>query len=286
MIELRCSALPHPKPGIYPGISFADYRLIEAVNNSTLKEFLRTPAHARWAMTHPERDSVALRTGDAAHVAILEPKRFEAQYIKSPKFDRRTNAGRLASDEWTAKHGDKAALLPGEWDIACAMRDAAWEHPIASALLGGEGRNELTVIWRDKESDILCKGRIDRFTKYDGWSTVVDLKTARDGSVDGFAKACADYRYHQQAAFYMDGLSAIAPMSRRFIFVVVENEPPHCVSVMELDESAIEEGRAAYRRAISMYADGMATGEWPGYPVGIEGFDIPKWAYRYTEPPK
>jgi exodeoxyribonuclease VIII len=272
--------------GVHRGISFPAYLAIEAVNNTTLKLFDRTPAHAHWDMTHPKDDTAALRMGDACHVAILEPERFEREYVLAPKFDRRTNKGKADATAWAEEHPDQAALLPDEWEMATAMRDAVHLHSIASALLGGPGQNEMTAIWKDEPTGLLCKGRIDRLTSYQDGTTVVDVKTARDGSVDGFSKACADYQYHQQAAFYLDGLNVIAPHPRRFIHLVVENTPPHCVSVLELDDTAIEEGRRCYRRALDLYAECTRTGVWPGYPVGIEGFDIPKWAYRLGPAPK
>ena len=273
--------------GIHAGISFVQYQGIDAVNNSLLKMFRQTPAHAHYKMTHPEEDTESLRLGDAVHVAILEPARFEREYIKSPKFDKRSNAGKAAAAEWIEKHGDQAAILPDEWDWACAMRDSVWAHPLASELLKGAGQNEMTALWIDKETGLLCKARPDRFTNYRGWSVILDIKTTSDPATpEGFGRACAKYLYHWQAAFYLDGLNTLAAHKRRWIHLVVEKEPPYCIALMELDDSALEEGRQQYRRALALYAECMKKNEWLGYPVGVEGMDIPRWAYELTCPPK
>ena len=271
-------------PGIHAGITFDDYCHIEALNHSTLKLWDKTPAHARYAMTHPQETTTSLRMGDACHVAVLEPKRFKKEYARSPKFDMRTNKGKAAAAAWASEYPEYAALLPTEYDAACGMRDSVWAHPLASEMLKGKGQNELTVIWVDADSGLLCKGRIDRLTSYMGWTIVLDLKTALDASIDQFARACVKYGYHSQAAFYLDGLNALAAHERRFIYLVVENQPPYLVRLLELDDSAIAEGRARYRAAVQTYKVSMDSGEYPAYPVGIEGFDLPSWGYQFTNP--
>ncbi len=272
------------KPGLHAGIPFIQYLDVDAMNNSTLKLFNRTAAHGHYDMTHPPPDKAAFRTGDATHVAILEPERFEKEYVRAPKFDRRTNKGNAAAAKWAEDHPHHVSLLTSEWDLACGMRDSVWSHPLARDLLAGKGANELTVVWNDPDTAILCKGRIDRLTSYRDWTMAVDIKTTRSVEDFSWRSDCAKYGYHQQAAFYLDGLDALAPHKRRFIHVAVEKESPHCVRVFELDDSAIEEGRRKYRRALEMYAEGLKSGEWPGYDVGIEGVDIPRWAYELGEP--
>lgn len=270
--------------GIHEDITFDDYLRIDALNHSTLKLWGRTPAHARYDMTHPQETTKSLRMGDACHVAVLDPERFTREYARSPTFDMRTNKGKAAAATWASEYPDYAALLPAEYDCACGMRDSIWAHPLASEMLKGKGHNELTIIWVDPESGLLCKGRIDRLTSYMGWTVVIDLKTAKDASIDGFAKACVNYRYHSQAAFYLDGLNVLAAHERRFIHLVIENQPPYLARLMELDESAIEEGRARCRAAMEAYKACVDSGEYPEYPVGIEGFDLPAWAYQFTNP--
>jgi len=272
--------------GIHAGISFVDYLALDAVNNTTLKLFRRTPAHARYAMTHPEEDTAALRTGEACHAAILEPALFAERYVRAPRFDKRTNKGKSDAAAWAADHAFQSPLLPDEWDMAAAMRDAVWAHPLARELLTGKGQNEMTAIWLDEPTGLLCKARVDRFTSYDGWSAVVDIKTARDAGERGFAKACAEFFYHQQTAYYLDGLNALAPHKRRFLHLVIEKEAPHCVIIYELDDPAIEEGRRQYRRALTTLAECREKNDWPGYPVGIYGLDIPHWSYELGAPPK
>ncbi len=274
-------------PGIYPDVAFADYMRIEALNNSYLKKFYgKTDAHVYWESTHPDEDKPAFRIGDACHVAVLEPGRFERDYVRSPKFDRRTTKGKAAAAEWELKHQDKMSLLPAEYDMASAMRDSAWNDPNAVDLLKGKGRNEQTVIWKDADSGELCKGRMDRFADWHGWSVVIDIKTAQCIDDYAFGKAIQDFRYHQQAAFYLDGLDALALHTRRFFIIALEKKPPYLVKTFEIDDSAINEGRAHYREAIGRHVSCTETRVWAGYLPGVHPIDIPRWGYQLTSAPQ
>ncbi len=285
-----------PAPGIYEGIPFADYLAIDAANDSTLKLFAHAPAEARHEMTHTKKQTKVFRIGDAVHVAVLEPKRFEREYCKPPKFNMRTNKGKAQAAEWAEKYGDYVSLLPDEWELVTGIRDAAWSHPLARQLLGGDGRNELTVVWNDEPTGLLCKGRVDRLTEFMGNAMVIDLKTCKgsdpkngkagEASVGEFPNVCARYRYYQKAAFYLDGLNALKPFDRWFIFMALEKKPPYLIAHLGLDDSDIAEGRARYRAALTAYAAAKESGEYPGYPVGIEWITMPRWAYEYTTPPR
>ena len=52
-----------------------EYRAIHAINQSTLKAMLLSPAHYRFCLDHSEeRSTPALRLGRAVHCRILTPQ--------------------------------------------------------------------------------------------------------------------------------------------------------------------------------------------------------------------
>src|SRR5438093_3049537 len=106
------------KPGIYDGVSQAVYQSWSAVNHSRLKLFARTAAHARYAMEFPPAPTAALNIGDGCHAAVLEPARFEAEFVGAPKVDRRTKDGKLAWQEFEAANQGKL-ILPAEDYALC-----------------------------------------------------------------------------------------------------------------------------------------------------------------------
>ena len=114
----------------------------------------------------------------------------------------------------------------------------------------------------------------------DGQHWIVDLKTTgTTASPDRFGASAASYGYHLQAAFYLDGYEQITGHRARFLNVLVETAAPHFVAVVELDDEALDVGRAKYRDALDIYARCRESGDWPGYtPTFTEVVSLPRWA--------
>jgi hypothetical protein len=265
-----------PKPGLHRDVTYDEYAQWSAVRASDLKLFARTPAHARYAMTHPEQTS-AMILGNATHCAILEGAAFDARYVAAPKLDRRTNAGKAAWAAFLEENGDRIALDADEYETCQAMRAAVAEHPLATAVLSAPGFTEVSLVWADEREPLHGKARLDRFCTWDGYSTIVDIKTARDASARGFARDAANMSYHVQAAHYLAGADALSPVARRFIFLVVEKEPPNCVALYELDQDFLAAGRAARESALTAYLNAKQSGVWPGYPMKVGTLYAPPW---------
>jgi len=105
----------------------------------------------------------------------------------------------------------------------------------------------------------------------------VDLKSTQDAS-EHFAKSCANYGYHRQAAMYLDGLRTLGLDAEHFIFVAAEKAPPYAVGVYELDYDAIERGRDLYRADLELLARCMERDEWPAYSPELVTLSLPRWA--------
>ncbi len=194
-------------------------------------------------------------------------------------------------DDARAAHAEQAAgkmiLAADELEKAKAIRDSVMSHPKAGALFSsGSGQAELSVYWTDRETGILCRCRPD-FFRNDG--VVVDLKTALDASLDGFERSVEKWRYHVQAAFYLDGIRAARAAGaditepQGFIFVAVEKTAPFAVGVYHIDAQAIEIGRRKYREDLTKYAECVSTGKWPAYSDKIESISLPAWVLRREE---
>jgi hypothetical protein len=298
-VEQPTPAAPAPPPvpgptadvedGIHPGIDFPTYWSWPRMHHSDLVEFNRSAAHARQAMEHPDVPTPALELGHAVHAAILEPARFAAEFVCGPLIDgrrpdRRTTIGKDAWKRAEAEAGGRELLDVDDWTACTNMRDAVWSHPYARRLLSARGVNEVGMAWTDKPRDVKLKGRLDRFTVLpDGWPAIVDLKTAADGSQRAFERAIADYKYHQQAALYVDGAYELQPVHRRYVFIVVEKAPPFVVAVYELGDDSIDQGRFEYSRNLDTLVRCRKTGQWPGYTEDLELVSLPHWALTVRE---
>lgn len=267
--------------GIHKGLTRREYESIEAVNQSVLKMFAKTPAHARESMLHPKEPTDAMNFGAALHAALLEPKRFESDYVIAPKFDRRTKEGKEAWAAWEDSNRDKEIIASDDMGAIQSMQQSCFADPVFKSLLTGQGTNEIAVVWTDEKTGLRCKALLDRVTKYAGYTVVLDIKSARDASELEFGRSVFRLGYHVQAAFYLEGLRVLAPIDRRFFFGAVEKQSPYCVALYELDDEAIAQGRVTFRRYLDSYAQCMNTNVWPGYRSGITPLALPSWA---TEP--
>jgi len=267
------------EPGVYVGMSWSDYERIDAINWSTLKHILRSPAHMREEQVHPRETTVALDFGQAFHSAILEPELFAKNYAPAPEgVGRRSNADKAKWAEVEALNPGAKILKSEDWNSIAAMRDSVLAHPTASAFLKGKGRNEVVCVWLDSEFQCLCKMRMDRFTEYEGWPFIVDLKSCESAGEWDFGRAAAKFGYHKQAAFYRRGLKALDPRERRFAFIAVEKERPHGVAVYELDFDTDASAESGVRKALARYVECVKSKSWPAYEAGLHPLRLPAWA--------
>lgn len=263
--------------GLHPAsaLSNADYHALDAVGKSDLDLIARSPLHWKQRAFSREETS-AMRLGSAVHCAVLEPGAFENRYVQMPQhIDRRTKAGKDEYAEFLAAHDGKHILGVEDMDLCLSVADAVRSHPRAAALLSA-GQPEVSALWKDPGFSVRCRARFDWITP-DG--LLLDLKTTQDASPRGFAKSCANFRYHVQAAWYLDAYqAATGDLPMGFVFIAVEKTAPYAVALYELDAEAIELGRMTAFRDLARYANAREFDTWPGYAESIQPLSLPRWA--------
>ena len=252
----------------------AEYRALDALGSTDIKRLLRSPAHFLAGRNTPSESTPAQRIGTAIHLAVLEPVRFAAEVVGSPKFDRRTNAGKAAAAEFESLHAGKTLLDPTDFDLVRRVADSVHAHPGARELLAG-GVSEMSMMWTDPQTGAPAKARVDRYRPDGG---IVDLKSTEDASPAGFGRAIARYSYAAQAAHYRRGAELLAGPVPFFAFIAAEKEPPYAVGVYVLDPFAIDAAFARVTAAYERYMSCVQANEWPAYSPLIEPITPPAWA--------
>lgn len=255
------------------GLSNQDYHAQSSISKSGLDLIRKAPAVYRWRKDNPQPPTPAMRMGTLVHTAILEPDRM-SELIVAPTVDRRTSAGKA---EWAAfliESEGKEIATAEELEQLSAIRDAAWSHPACRKALGMIAEVETSIGWQIDGID--CRCRPDAILTN---GVILDVKTTRGATADEFAKSCAQYRYHVQAAFYSDGYkAAFGDPPKGFIFLAVETEVPHLCAIYVASEAMTVRGRADYEADLRTYSRCMETGEWPGLSETPTVIDLPKWA--------
>lgn len=252
-----------------------EYRAIDALNISRLKELQRSPLHYVHRLAHP-LVTAPLVLGSAAHCATLEPERFDRQYAV---WTRRTDAGRMAPrngqhwERFQVEHAGKMFLTEDECDEAIAIASAVRADPVAMRYLEA-GEPEVTMTWEPGR-----KGRVDWLTTVGGKQVLVGLKTTRDCRHFIFGSQAAKLGYPLQWAWYHDGYAEIRGAAPLVVEIVVESAPPHAVAVYKILEDIIEWGRLGYTDLLIQLEECERDGKWPGPYTEEQVLTLPSWAY-------
>ncbi len=268
-------------PGLYDGIPDVAYHADrESLSVSGAKKMLppSCPAIFHHDREHGQPPNAVFDFGHAAHSVVLGAGS-EIKVVDADSW--RTKAAKEDADAIRA--AGHTPILAHEWQQVLGMAEAINAHPVASALLDPHhGKPEQSGYFRDGAHDVLRRFRLDWLPDTDGGRLIVpDYKTAASAEPGAIRKAVANYGYHQQHAWYLDGLHALGLAEDiAFVFIFQEKTAPYLVTVVELDAEAVHVGRALNDRALQVYEECTATGVWPGYTSDVELISLPPWATR------
>ena len=277
-----------PAAGLHYGVPFETYQSWPAVNFSTLKSIRKTPLQCKYDREHPKK-STALDEGQALHVATLEPGRFDGMFHICPPADGRTTEGKdtLATHSKLAAEGNKIMIREkckedeGKLQAIAAYRGMAaaiHNSKAARMFLHGQGQNEVSGLYRDEDTGLWCKFRIDRAC--DQLEHIVEIKSCRDASPWQFGKDAHKFAYHGQAASYVHGFRQITGKKYGHVIIAVESAEPHHVAVYYLDDQSLQTGLIDYRAWLKRYAECLKKNDWPGYPDLLQPLSIPDYAHH------
>lgn len=266
---------------IYDNMSFSDYaKKLEGLNQSKLALFKRSPHKFKVLAGVEREDTDALKIGRAIHTAVFQPELFNGEFFCLPEIDRRTTKGREEYAALVSANPDKTVLKKDEFNKALEIATEVRGNRHVMRLIEG-AHAEMSVQWKDSDTGILCKARLDCYNEELG--TVVDLKTTIDASPAGFARKLYAYGYNRQAAWYLDSLRAHNEAAYHFVFIAVEKEPPYSLGLYRLSDEAIKLSRTENQALLRRYAECLRTDSWPGYTDGIEDISIPKYGIADME---
>lgn len=253
------------------------YHAHQSISKSGLDRMAISPAHYRFQ--EPREPSRAMVIGTAIHTALLEPDRFGVDYVLLREVtDRRASAYKEA----IKAHDAERVLTGKEADRVSGMQEAVLSQQSARELLLAPGNREASLFVNDPETGVLVRVRYDLLTDT---GLAVDLKKTRDARPREFSRSIFNYRYHVQAALYLDAWEwATGEQLAGFRVVAAEELLPHATKVYTLDETAVQDGRSQYRADLNLYAQCLESGDWPAYPCDAdEVISLPDWRVAQIE---
>lgn len=255
------------------------YHRCKGISNSKLKLFISCPSKykAKYITGELEnKPSKVFDLGKAAHGLILEPEKFESEFIRQP--DSIAVRRGKAWDQFKEENQGKIIITGDDWKHCHGIRDSVRNHTFGNRLLTG-GKAEISYFKRDAETGLIIKCRPD----YMLGDLIVDVKTAASSEPEAFGKHAVSLMYHMQDAIYRD-ITGLPD----FAFLAVEKEPPYVVTAPVLfDEESRHYGYLAYRDGLTRLADAMDFDLFEGYttkPVVISMKPWEKSKYKHLEP--
>lgn len=250
-----------------------------AISKSGLDLIHKSPAHFRWAKDNPRDETPAMRKGSLVHCLVLEPHVFGNEYALLPPTIKLRRGKEY--EKFLADVGDRVVLTAAEHEEADRIATAVRANPAALKIIENATAIEQSVFAEDFATGVKVKCRPDIRAN----SHIYDLKTTRNANARSFAYSVRSFRYHVQAAFYMDVCQAAGIEVEHFGFIAVDTEamPYQCTVFHRLSAESIEQGRAEYREDLELYRQCLERDEWPGYPNEYDELDMGGSAYDTTE---
>ena len=267
------------REGIFSGIPDVVYHADrDSLSSSGARLLLSTSPIEFWtAQQEPPNPKPEYDVGHLCHKMVLGEG---GKIVRIPFNDWRKQEAKDRRERAWAE--GRIPALPKHIDEAQRMAGKVHEHRLARRLLM-QGDAELSGWWVDEETGVRLRYRPDFIPLDVGRPMLVEYKTAANANPRKFAKSAADFGYHQQGAWYLDGLAATTGITDAvFVVIVQQKTPPYPVSVCTFEPEDLARGHIQNRRAIRLFAQCRERGEWPGY-EGLTVLALPGWVRQMID---
>jgi exodeoxyribonuclease VIII len=245
------------------------HRKTEYISKSLLDLVHKSPAHYKaYIEGEKQAPTSAMNLGSLVHSVVFN----QDNYAVLPECDRRTKEGKAIYESFMAESEDKELFVSlKDYELALNIRNAVLAHSKAALLLE-QGQAEIPIFGKIADLDAKCK--VDFLnTKY---NVCIDLKTTTNSAPNEFVKSVWNYRYHVQAAFYIDILEANNIQCEGFVFIAVEKTAPFAVACYVIEDADIQAGRQKYQEDYIVWKQCTQLNEWPGY-NGLAKLQLPNY---------
>lgn len=252
------------------------HSITEAVSNSGLNDFAKSPSHYWNRHRNPNRPPRKTKSGQLegtlAHCALFEPYEFNRRYAIGPNVNKNTTVWKSFAAE--CAEADREPVSQDQRDVAFAQ--AAEARSLRTVHEGlATGYPEVSAFWVDPITGVRCRCRPDWVhpveTPTGDGVILFDGKTFGDASPEGFARQVDRKDYDRQGAFYSDGYEEATSLEvLGFVFIAMETEWPFKASTTMLKPEDLAAARNDYRDLLTRFKVCHDTDTWPGYSDDIE----------------
>jgi len=267
----------HADPCDVPSLSASLAHLM--VSASALHAWTASP---RLNPDFENRDTDAFRLGRAFHSMMLDER---PRHVVREEYNADWTSWRNRDAcDWRDLLASKG-LIPitgEEFKRLRLMQLAARRHYLD--VMDGMLENlptEVTLVW--EAGDVTNRCRVDAIDTER--RIAIDVKTTASlADPQRWVAVSMDHGVDLRAAHYLDGLEA--SFSRpdgasgwRYVFLVVEKNPPYACSLLELDERSEAMGFSKLDIARAAWATCLKHDRWEAWPGGVTQVPAPEWRF-------
>ena len=260
-----------------------DYYDRPELSQSMLKELKKSPYHLWHKYINPDRvkeTTPAMEFGKAVHSAILEPNLYLSNYILEPKIDKRTKDGKLQYQDFLNNNIGKIIISQDDYDLIEKIKTRLNAKTTWLDIVNCDYVVEQEIYFT--LNDIKCKMKSDLFVlpceKHPN-GLIVDVKTTKDARDKEFNKSIFNLGYHNQVAYYQEGImrkyGLLTPPP--FLFIAIEKTEPIDITFLLADDRMGKFGKQENDVLMSIYKYCIDNNIWHGYEDKITTVSLPAW---------
>jgi len=210
--------------------------LCPGFSSSQIRKCAKTALH--WLLDS-NYSNEAMALGTQFHTLALEPHDFVNRYAVIQGYKK------------ILGNGPEEVSLES-YELMQEMLEALRSHKYGKIFFDrmAEAKIEKTYFAKDPVSGILLKVRADYLLP----EILIDLKTTKDSSEQGFIKSIKDFQYFAQVAFYIDVLSLVGVIVKQNYLLAVETTRPCGVNAFSISQKFLDAGSKLNRQGIANLA--------------------------------
>lgn len=285
--------------GIYTDITIEDYHNDKEYLSSTGLKYARNSLKTfyYWMQGHFDKDNVShFDFGNAMELALCNEDEFNAnvaimddtEILES--IDTKSKRATKVYKEWLAnfhKENEGKYIInkygSESWETIVELLKSCRQDAVITKLIQNT-QYQYSLYWTDPTTGLNLRTRPDicKVNK----NIVVDIKTARNGRPDVFARDAAKLEYLFQAVMQIDGVvsTGLMPKVDDYYYLVLEKEVPYAATLYRVDKEDLKIAEFFYRKTLQKVAEAKEKNFYPAYsdfaeldPYGIIDLEMPAY---------
>lgn len=274
----------------YEGVPSAEYHTWAEISaHDSMQIVFDNPAQWLYDKENRGEPTDAMIFGERAHMAVLEPAKFEERFIldfeRPDGIDGRTKAGkellalyRKDREDYLALHADKEVIDSKTFNTLKAFVKSFREYPLSGIIDRPSFKAETAFKFEDDDTGVICRGLIDGMDLEK--HIILEYKTIDKATDKNIRSAIKNYKYDVQAAMYCTAYRKIVGQDPSFIWVFQEKREPHYCRAIKCPNDLLNNGWAVIQKALYIYKTCQESGVFHAYGDKVEDLDVMPWQYH------